>query len=139
MSGVQVIRQLLLADGDVTALVSPTDKPSRISPERLSQGVKIPALEITEVSSVDLNIDSPGSVRFVTDRVQVTGHANSYAELVALMAAVKKACADQRPTVSGLTNVTVHTDGSGQTGVSPITSKRAKTQDFRVKFNEQRN
>jgi hypothetical protein len=140
MDGVAVIRQLLAADAAVTAMVPATSPggQSRMSADPLAQGVDLPAISLEEISAVDRNIPAPGATRFVTARIQVTGHARNYPELRALMKAIKNACADQRPTVTGLTNVVVLTDGTGPQGISAVTNARTQTQDFKVTYNEER-
>lgn len=134
MNGVAAIRQLLANDGPVTALV-PDD---RISAGVLPLNIELPAIAITSVSSVDRNILQPGANRRVTERVQVTGYGANYPQMKVLMQAVKRAAADQMPTVDGITDVVVHTDSAGP----DLTDEEAKlylgTQDFRVSFNEAR-
>lgn len=141
MDGVAAIRQLLVASPEVTDLVPASGAPgamSRISADVLAEGVQLPAISIEEISAVDRNIPNPGLTRFVTARIQVTGHARSYPELRQLMKAIKRACADQQPEVAGLVNVAVHTSGTGPQGISGVTQARAQTQDFQVTYNEER-
>lgn len=134
MDGVAAIRQLLLAEAAVTDLAPA----ARISADPLPVGVALPAISIEEISAVPRNLPSPGATRFVSARIQVTGHAAGYPQLRALMRAIRSACADKRPEVDGLTNVTVHLEGTGPQGISTVTQARAQAQDFRVMFNEER-
>ena len=138
MNGVAASLQLLAADAGIGALIDVDASPSRITGGTVSRNVTLPALAVQEISSVDRNIPNPGSYRHVTDRVQVTGMARTYPDLVELMQAVTAACADQFPTVSGLTRVVVHTDGAGPDFMDDQASLFMKTQDFRVSYSEAR-
>ncbi|CDO37146.1 DUF3168 domain-containing protein [Novosphingobium sp. KN65.2] len=134
MNGVVAIRQLLIADAALTALVPAT----RIQGGVLPQGTALPSVSITTVSGVDRNIPSPGATRHVTDRIQATVLAANYPSLLAVMDAVKKASADKFPTVSGISNVVVHTDGEGPDFMDETASIYLRTQDFRVSYTETR-
>ncbi len=134
MNGVATIRQLLTQDGELLALVPAT----RIMAGVLPLGTALPAIGISQVSSIDRNIVAPGAGRHVVDRVQVTVLAADYPELRAVLAAAKAAAADMQPTVAGITAVTVHSDGAGPDFMDEGTSLHAGTQDFRVEYNETR-
>lgn len=141
MDGVAAIRLLLAAEPAVTAMVPATAGPgeqTRMSADPLPVDVELPALSLETISTVQRNLPAPGATRFVTERVQVTGHARNYRELRMLMKAVMTACADKRPEVAGLSNVSVQADGAGPQGISATTSARAMSQDFRVHYNEER-
>lgn len=132
MDGVAAIRLLLTNDGAVTALVPA----SRISAGDLPQGVTLPAISIDHISGVDRNIPAPGATRHVTERVQVTSFAATYPALKTLQRAIKAACADTMPTVSGISAVVVHTDGQGPDFRDESNSIRMGTQDFRVSYTQ---
>ena len=133
--GVAVIRQLLVAHSELTALVPAT----RIMAGPMPLGVTLPAISITSVSSNDLNIPSPGATRFVTERVQVTVFAATYPSQKQVLREVKQAAADKfYPTVSGISGVTVHTDSAGPDFMDDQASIRVGTQDFKVRFTETR-
>ena len=134
MNGVIAVRSLLVADARVTALVSV----ARIAAGMLPQGTDLPAISLMSVSSVDRNIPAPGPKRRVTERVQVTVLARTYPETRAILAAVRKAAADQMPVIDGLFDVTVHTDFAGPDFLDEDTGIHMQTQDLRVSFNEAR-
>lgn len=134
MNGVAVIRQLLTANGALTALMPA----SRIAAGILPQGTALPALSIMLISSVDRNIPTPGVRRRVTDRVQVTVLAANYPAQRQILAAVKKAAADTMPTVSGISEVVVHTDSTGPDFMDDKATIYMGSQDFRVTYNEVR-
>lgn len=132
MNGVGAIYQLLAADTGVTDLV-PVD---RIVTGNLPQGVLLEAISITDVSGVDFSTIAPGTERFTTDRVQVTVLASNYESLVAVIKAVKSAGDAKRPTIAGIENVSVRTDGQGPYFTNEDGSIHQKSQDFRVSYNQ---
>jgi hypothetical protein len=134
MNGVIAVRTLLVTDTGMTALVPP----ARIAAGMLPQGTDLPAISLMSVSSVDRNIPAPGPKRRVTERVQVTVLAATYRQVKAILAAVRKAAADQTPTIDGLFDVTVHTDSAGPDFLDEETGIHMQTQDLRVSFNEAR-
>ena len=134
MNGVIAVRSLLVADIGLTALVPL----SRIAAGMLPQGIDLPAISLMSVSSVDRNVPAPGPNRRVTERVQVTVLARTYPETKAILAAARKAAADQMPVIDGLTDVTIHTDSAGPDFLDEETGIQMQTQDFRVSFNEAR-
>jgi hypothetical protein len=134
MNGVIAVRLLLVGDTGVTALVSE----ARIAAGMLPQGTDLPAISLMSVSSVDRNISAPGPKRRVTERVQVTVLAATYRQVKAILAAVRRATADQMPTIDGLFDVTVHTDTAGPDFLDEETGIHMQSQDLRVSFNEAR-
>lgn len=134
-SGIDAVRAALVAYAPLTALVPAT----RIGAGDLPQGTDLPALSLTSISKVDRNIPNPGTYRHVTERVQVMIHANDYPSQKAIEAAVRKAAADKIGTsVSGLINVTIHTDGGGPDIMNEQASIHLGTQDFKVTYSELR-
>jgi hypothetical protein len=134
MNGVIVVRSLLAGETRVTAHVPE----ARIAAGMLPQGTDLPAISLMSVSSVDRNIPAPGPTRRVTERVQMTVLAASYRQVKVILAAVRKAAADQRPTIDGLDDVTVHTDTVGPDFLDEETGIHMQSQDLRVSFNEAR-
>lgn len=134
MNGVIAVRSLLAGDAGLTALVPVV----RIAAGMLPQGTDLPAISLMSVSSVDRNVPAPGAKRRVTERVQVTVLARTYPETKAILAAIRKAAADQMPAIDGLSEVTVHTDSAGPDFLDEETGIHMQTQDFRVSFNEAR-
>ena len=134
MNGVIAVRTLLVTDTGMTAIVPP----ARIAAGMLPQGTDLPAISLMSVSSIDRNIPAPGPKRRVTERVQVTVLAATYRQVKAILAAVRKAAADQMPIIDGLFDVTVHTDSAGPDFLDEETGIHMQTQDLRVSFNEAR-
>jgi hypothetical protein len=134
MNGVIAVRTLLVTDTGMTALVPE----ARIAAGMLPQGTDLPAISLMSVSSVDRNISAPGPKRRVTERVQVTVLAATYRQVKAILAAVRRAAADQMPTIDGLFDLTVHTDTAGPDFLDEETGIHMQSQDLRVSFNEAR-
>ena len=134
MNGVIAVRTLLVTDTGMTALVPE----ARIAAGMLPQGTDLPAISLMSVSSVDRNISAPGPKRRVTERVQVTVLAATYRQVKAILAAVRRAAADQMPTIDGLFDLTVHTDTAGPDFLDEDTGIHMQSQDLRVSFNEAR-
>lgn len=134
MNGVAAVVQLLGADATLIALVPVT----RIAAGVLTQDTTLPAITVASISTVDRNINSPGATRFVSERVEVKGYASSYPAQKVLLAAIKAAVADKTPTVSGISNVTVHTDGAGPDFMNEMANIYIGSLDFRVKYTETR-
>jgi hypothetical protein len=132
VSGVKIIRSLLVSASPVIALV-PVD---RIVAGVLKTGVLLPALAITDVVGIDYNIVKAGTTHQVMDRVQVTACATTYAELKAVMKAIRTACRDKIGAIAGFVNVTVHTDGKGPDFTVPDSGIYMQTQDFRITYTE---
>ena len=132
MNGVVAVRQLLAAYAPLTTVVPAANIVAGVLPT----GTEIPAISITLVSSVDRNIPVTGAKRRVFDRVQCTAMARSYPELRAVLAAAKKACADAMPTVSGITEVSILTDGAGPDFMDAEAKFYLGSQDFVVTYNQ---
>lgn len=134
MDGIAVIRQLLVSNASLTALVPAT----RIAAGVLPQGTALPAISITLISAVDRNIPAPGATRSVTARVQVTVIASTYPSQRQILAAVKKAAADTMPAVTGISAVVVHSDATGPDFMDDKATLYMGSQDFRISYNEVR-
>ena len=134
MDGVAAVRSVLVADGTVTGLVPV----GRIIAGALPQGFTLPAIALESISKMDRNILHPGSDRHVNERVQVTVLAKTYPSQKAILRAIRHAAADTFPTVTGMSNVTIHTDGAGPDLINEDASIRIGTQDFRVDYTETR-
>lgn len=134
MNGVAVIVALLHEDAAILTLV-PAD---RIMSGDLPVGIDLPAISVTQISSVDRNIPRPGATRFVTDRVQVTILAADYPAKAMIQAAAKKALADQMPSIAGLSGVVVHSQNAGPDFRNAEAGLHIGTQDYRVRYNQER-
>jgi hypothetical protein len=136
MDGVAIIRALLQADEQLTALV-PAD---RIEAATLGTGTALDAIGLGTVSSVDRNrfAPSPTAKRHVTERVEVTVMAATYPRKKAILKAVKAAAADFTGDIAGATEVSVLTLGGGPDVTDEQASIHIGSHDFMVSFNEAR-
>lgn len=132
MSAVRIIRALLVADAALVALVPA----NRIVAGIPAQGVALPLIAITEISRVDHNLIKGAPTSRCISRVQVTVMAATYPAQKALLAAVRHAARDKVGTLSGLSNVAVHLDGTGPDFMDTETAIYQQGQDFRVSFTE---
>lgn len=134
MSGEVAVRQVLAAASAVTTLVPSA---SIIADDTFPQNSALPIILLKTVSTVDLNIPNPGAKRFTRERVQATIYAATASSRLAIRRQVRKALDSKAPTVSGLTNVTIHLDGAGANfiGAGDI---RIGVQDTLVTFSEER-
>lgn len=134
MDGVAAVRVALVADAPLIALVPA----ARIVAGVLPQGATLPAIALQSISKNDRNIPNPGVYRHVQERVQVTVLAKTYPSQQQILRAVRKAAADKFPTVTGLTQVTIHTLTAGPDFMNEEASIHIGSQDFNVTYSEQR-
>ncbi len=132
MSGVVVIRYLLAQNGAVTAVVPAT----RIQAGALPEGIALPAISVTEVSSVDRNILNPLEKVRVTERTRVTVMAANYPQQKSLIDLVRGACRDKIGDFNGVTTVVVLTDIKGPDFSDDTAQIFMQSQDFKVSFNQ---
>lgn len=133
MSCVKVIVALLAADAPLLALV-PVEK---IMAGVIPQGTSLPAVSVTEVSTVEIShIDAQAPYTLVDARVQVTVVAASYPAQKALLAAVRKACNYKRGTLVGVPVVSVRRGSNGPDFNDPETDFYLQSVDFHVIYHE---
>lgn len=132
MNGVAAVYSLLSTDVPLLAIVPD----QQIVTGDLPVGTPLPAVSITDISSIDLEEIAPGSQRFTTERVQVTVMAQNYETLVAALKAVKSAADAKYPEVDDLQNVVVRTIGQGPYFTDAAASIHMRSQDFRVSFTQ---
>ncbi|MBY8826119.1 hypothetical protein [Sphingomonas colocasiae] len=132
MSGIAVMRALLLASDPLVAKV-PAD---RVVAGDLPKGTVIPAITIEQVSSVDRRPVRMMPVQRVTDRVQVTVHAQDAVERLKLIGLVRRAAAGKLGDFDLVARVSVQTDGQGPDFTGP-TGIKMRAQDFMVSYNEE--
>jgi hypothetical protein len=134
MDGAAIIRELLVADSDMTTIVPEEQIISGVLPAN----TPLDAIAITDVSEVDRNVLAPGATRRVTERVQVTAFGGTYPRMKAALQAAKKACADFIGSAAGLDDVTVHTDAKGPYFMNEQASIHMRSQDFIVGYTQAR-
>jgi hypothetical protein len=133
--GVEIVRAALVANAALIALVPAA---RIIGDDALPQDITYPAITLARISGIDRNILNPGTYRHVTERVQVTIFAATRPSRKQVLAAVRKAAADKlNISVSGLINITIHTDSTGPDFIGEG-EVRITTQDFKVTYSEVR-
>ena len=129
MTGVEIVGAVLRAADPVLALVAV----ERIKGGKLPDDVALPALLVRTISmSERQKLKRVGKVR-LTDRVSVTVRAASYADQLAVIQAVKDACAGLTGNVGGGESVSILNAGSGPDLIGPGDTFEQAT-DFRVSF-----
>jgi hypothetical protein len=132
VSDVHVTRYLLANNAGVTAVV-PAD---RIMAGILPQGIALPALAVTHVSTLRKNYVAETAVDWCTSRVQVTGMASTYPALKALMALVRAALPRSRGNVDGVAVDAIVSDLEGPDFRDDAEGIFMQSHDFQVTFNE---
>jgi hypothetical protein len=132
VSDVHVTRYLLANNAGVLAVV-PAD---RIMAGILPQGIALPALAVTHVSTLRKNFVEETTVDWCTSRVQVTGMASTYPALKALMALVRAALPRSRGTVDGVAVDAIVSDIEGPDFRDDAEGIYMQSHDFVLTFNE---
>jgi len=133
VSECKIIRALLVASSPVLALVPAASIVAGVLP----QGTALPAIGITEVSTVELaRVDANSLYTLVDARVQVTLIATTAPAQKQLRDAVRKACNYQRGSIAGVTVVSVRRLGNGPDFSDPDTGFYMQTVDYSVIYQE---
>lgn len=140
MSGVAVIRYLLANAAAVTDVIPA----ARIMAGDLPLNTALPAIAITQISSVPYNLLKTNEAnKLHTDRVQVTalfkGPEGSptgagYPGVVAMMRLILAACPSQRGTVNGILVDSIVPDLEGPDLQDESTALYSRSRDFIVKW-----
>lgn len=137
MSGVAVVRYLLANNAGVLAVVPAT----RILAGDLPLNTPMPAIAVTQVSSVPLNLMRTNEANKVhTDRVQVTVYRKAepddrgYPGLKSLLDLVLSACPSQYGTVNGVSVQSIVPDVEGPDLPIPELSIFTRSRDFIVRW-----
>jgi len=140
MSGVAVIRYLLANAAAITNVVPAT----RIMAGDLPLNTVMPAIAVTEVSSVPLNtIRTNESPKLHTERVQVsvlfkgpqgTPAGTGLPGVKALLKLVLAACPSQRGTINGVSVDSIVPDIEGPDLSDDATALYSQSRDFIVKY-----
>ena len=129
MSAIKVIRALLAAHAPVLALVPA----ARIVAGTVPQGTPLPAIGLTEISSVELPTVSLGQRAVqVTARVQVTVHASTYPEQKAVLQAARLGPGAHTGTVAGVAVRNVMRDVVGPDMTDDEAGVYQQSRDFKV-------
>lgn len=132
MSGVKIVRALLVADSALIALVPAT----RVIAGVLPQATAIPSIAVTEVSRVDHQQLKGSAYGHSTSRVQVSVLAGNYPQQKQILGAVRHACRDKTGTVASIAGVSVLLDSTGPDFNDSDTGFFMQSQDFKVGYTE---
>lgn len=130
MSGVAVIRYLLVNNASLTATVS-ADK---IKPGLVPIGITLPAISIRQISGREFQIIKRGSNQLVTERIQITAQAKTYTEQKAIIALIRAALPGTHGTVNTflVDSLTYESDGPDLEYENPVIFEQSL--DYFVKF-----
>ena len=129
MTGVDILGELLLADGPLIAVIPS----AQIKAGALPENVVLPALLVRMTSNVERQMLKRGATVRTMERISVAVRAVSYDEQRAAIKLVVKACAGRTGSFAGADNVSVLTAGRGPDLRGPGNTFE-QTQDFRVSF-----
>ena len=140
MSGVSIIRSLLVANSAVTDIV-PT---SSIRKGVVPLGTALPAIAVTQITDVPVNnIRINEARKMYVARIQVTAlfqgpttvsGTTGYDGLDAMMKLIKAACPSQRGTVAGVSVDPIVPEGEGPDMYNEQTKIHARSRDFIVRY-----
>lgn len=131
MSGVAIIVAKLLVHAPLTAVVAS----ARIVAGDLPEGTTLPAISVTQISSVPRSRVRPSATNeYTTDRVQVTVNAKTYPQLAQVMRLVRQACPHARGTVAGVTLDSILPDTEGPDFHDDQLGSYARSRDFIVRW-----
>jgi hypothetical protein len=131
MSDWKIIRALLVADANLTAVVAA----EKIVAGTLKQTTTLPAISIQSISSMENEkISDKSSTVMMTSRVQVTVHATSLTQQAAVLALVGRAIRGGRRVVAGVQVLDIQRDIIGPDMSDVASSIFQQTRDFRVKY-----
>lgn len=128
MSGVAVIVAKLKAHAPLTAVVAS----ARIMAGNLPLNTALPAISVTQISSVPRNTVSMADSEFNTDRVQVTVMAKTYPSLRSILRLVLAACPHTRGTVNGIACDSITPEAEGPDFSDEELTMVAGSRDFNV-------
>ena len=133
MSGVKVIRALLVANAALVALV-PAEK---IFVGAVKQGAALPTLLVSDiVTTYQPKIDAQAAYSIATSRVQITAMGKDYPGVKSLIGAVRRACNFQRGAIAGVPVITVVCAGVGPDFSDDDSSTHFQSIDFKVTYHE---
>ena len=139
MSGVAIVRYLLANNGGVTAVVPA----AKIKAGDLQLNTVLPAIFVSQISSIPRLTLAMTETKLHTDRVQVTAlfkdqqgapQGQGYPGLDALMKLILAACPNQHGTINGFNVDSVLVDIEGPDLYDEDISMISRSRDFIVKW-----
>jgi len=131
MSGVAVVRYLLANNSGLTAVVPA----ARIMAGVLPVKTTMPAIAITQISGVQRNtVAMTETKRYVTERIQVTAFATTYATQKSIMNLIRAALPNTHATVNSIDCDSLLPDLEGPDVFDADSVIYEQSQDFVVRF-----
>ena len=133
MSGVSVVVNLLLANATLLASVPA----ARIMAGEIPDNATFPCISVQQISAVQRKtVSMAESVRYCTDRVQITVMAKTYLAAKQIMALVRSALpVSTGATVAGIAVQSVLHEGEGPDFIDEQRDIYAQQVDYMVSFN----
>lgn len=97
MSGVAIIRKLLVNDSNVLLAVPAT----RIMAGALPINSSLPVISIRQISGIEFKTVKRSEINTATDRVQVTALASTYVQQKEIIELIRNAIVTSRSTING--------------------------------------
>jgi hypothetical protein len=132
MSDVHVTRYLLANNTALTAVVPA----ARIMAGVLPEGIALPAIAVTHVSTLRKNFVAETQVDWCTSRVQVTAMAGTYPDVKSILALVRAALPRSRGLVDGVQVDAIVSDVEGPDFRDDEEGIFCQSHDFVVTYNE---
>ena len=129
VEGADIVGTLLREYADITAIVPV----AQIKISTLPEGVSLPHILLSTVSSVERKPLKHGATVRTTDRIAVRVRGSSLREQRVLRRLVVKCCAGRTGNIGGGLAVSITTDGAGPEGRGADNAFE-RTQDLRVSF-----
>ena len=131
MSGVAIVNYLLSNDYDLASVVAAENVISGTIPIN----TEYPAISIRQVSGLEFKTIQRSGDQLVTDRVQVTAYASTYAQQKEIIELIRNALPTMRGDVSTFTvdSIVQDIDGPDLYSENPVTFEQSI--DYMVRFN----
>jgi len=130
MSGVSVIRALLVASSGLTDIVPATKIFAGVVPLKTA----VPAISVGQVSGTENLTVKMATRPMRVERVQVTVEAASYKQQKEVLELVREACVRGSGNVNGVTLDSILPDGEGPDFMDHDTKVYFQSRDFIVKW-----
>lgn len=142
MSGVAIVRSLLAGNAPLITVVPA----ARIMAGLLPQGIALPAIAVTSISSMRRNtVSMAEATTLVTERVQValavkdsSREGGDYPQLTTGMRLIRQACPNQHGTINGFLCDSILPDIEGPDLDGDEPGMMSRSQDLIVKWVESR-
>lgn len=130
MSGVIVMTWLLTHDSNLNAVVPV----AKVYAGDIPLNTALPAISVMHISGVSRKTVAMSGTKLITDRVQVTVNAKTYASQKSILRLIEAACPLSRGTINGIACDSVLPDIEGPDLSMPDAEIYEQSLDFIVRF-----